>query len=373
MLFEELELHPRILAGLGPLLDAPLTPVQEQALPAILEGNDVLILAPPGDDLTLTFVLPILQHALLGPRGRVPAGVLAPTQELADAILAEIQRLGRHTRARSLGLCSGSIPAQLEALREGVEIVVGCPARVVEHLNRGSLDLSHTGLLALEDVDRLCDLGFLPEVSRILKATPPERQTVMTATTDNEEVRRLAQTLLRTPVILQIGEVTAAPRVAHHLYQVEPGSKTEALLTLLDLEELPAKGLLVFCGTRFRARRLGERLKHSGYATAILTDELSPKRRELAIESFRQGVCGIMVTTDAAAQGLNVTGVTHVLNFDMPPDVPTYLHRSGRTAYDPSRSTVVNLVTPEDVGILEILTLELEQPLQRRPLPLTFA
>lgn len=372
MTFEDFDLHPRILAGLGALANQTPTPVQQQALPPILEGQDVLVLTPAGDGKTMAFVLPILQHTLFGPRGRVQALILTPTQELTEEIRDEIQRLGQHTRVRSLALCGGQIPLQLEALRNGVEIIVACPARLIEHLNRGSLDLSRVEMLVLAELDQLCDMGFLPDLWRILKAAPAERQTLLFSATDNEELRRLTQTLLRAPVTVQIGEVAPAPPVTHVRYPVAAELKTEALLTLLDLGELPAKAVLIFCETRFRARRLRERLKHAGYAAALLTDELSPKRRDIAIEGFRQGTFDMLVTTDAAAQGLNVTGISHIVNFDMPAAVATYLHRAGRAAHGIHAGAALSLVTPDDAEILDAIALELERRPERRTLPRDF-
>ncbi len=373
MIFEDLDLHPRLLAGLGPLASQSPTPVQEQALPPILEGRDVLVLAPPTEDKMLIFVLPILQHTLFGPRGRIQAVILTPTQELAEAAVCEFQHVARHTRVRSLALCAGQITAQLEALRDGVEIIVACPAQLLEHLDRGSIDLSRVELFVLEQLDQLSHMGFLPDLWRILKATPAERQMLLFTATDNEELRQLAQALLHAPTIVQIGDVAAVPDVKHQLYHVDAELKAEALLTLLDLGELPARALLIFCDTRFRARRLGEKLKHAGYATAILTDELSPKRRALAIEGYRKNTFGIIVTTDAAAQGLNVTNITHIVNFDMPTAVGTYLHRTGRAAHDHGSCTAINLVTPEDTEILDAISMELGERPERRTLPSSLA
>lgn len=372
MIFEDLGLHPRVLAGLGALADESPTPVQELALPPILEGRDVLIIAPQTDGEKLVLVLPTLQHALFGPRGRIQAVILTPTRELAQTIIDAIQNLGKHTRVRSLVLCDGPIPPQIEALHNGVEVVVACPARLLEHLNRGSLDLSRAGLLVLKDIDRFSDMGFLPDLWRILKATPTEHQTLLFSTTDNEELRKTAQTLLREPITVQIGEVASAPAITHQFYPVDAEAKTEALLALLDSGEIPSEALLIFCETRFRARRLGEKLKHAGHATAILTDELSTKRRNIAIEGFRQQTSRIIVTTDLAAQGLDVTSIAHIINFDMPATVESYLHRSGRTAYSKSSSTAINLVTPEDDEIVDAITLELGERPQYRTLPQNF-
>lgn len=369
MIYRDLDLHPRLLAGLGSLADESPTLVQEQALPPILEGRDVLVIAPRADGERLVSVLPILQHTLFGPRGRIQAIVLTPTQELAETIIGAIQNLGKYTRVRSLALCDGPIPAQLQALQDGVEVIIACPARLLEHLNRGSLDLSRAELLVLEDLDRFCDMGFLPDLWRILKATPAQHQTLLFSTTDNEELRKTAQVLLREPITVQVGDVAATPPIAHRFYSVEAEYKTEALLTLLDADEIPAEAVLIFCETRFRARRLGEKLKHAGYAAAILTDELSPKRRNIAIEGFRQKISKMIVTTDIAAQGLDVTPITTIINFDMPETVETYLHRSGRTAYSESPSKAVTLVTPEDNEIAEAIALELGERPDYRTLP----
>ncbi|MBN1922474.1 MAG: DEAD/DEAH box helicase [Anaerolineae bacterium] len=372
MIFKDLDLHPRVLAGLGASGNESLTPVQEQALPPILEGRDVLVIAPRTDGERLAFVLPILQHTLFGSRGRIQAVILTPTQELAQTIIDTIQDLGQHTRVRSLVLCDGPIPPQIATLHDGVEVIVACPARLLEHLNRGSIDLSRAGLLVLEDIDRFCDMGFLPDLWRILKATPTEHQTLLFATTDNEELRKTAQTLLREPITVQIGEVVSVPAITHQFYPVDAEAKTEALLALLDSGEIPSEALLIFCETRFRARRLGEKLKHAGYAIAILTDELSPKRRNIAIEGFRQQTSRIIVTTDVAAQGLDVTSIAHIINFDMPATAEIYLHRSGRTAYSKSSPTAINLVAAEDDEIVAAITLELGERPRYRTLPQNF-
>lgn len=369
MTFEDFDLHPRILAGLGDLASQPLTAVQELALPPIMEGQDVLVLCPPGDGKSAVMVLPLLQHTLFGPRGRIQGLILTPTQELTEKIYSEIEHFGQHTRVRSLALYGGQISAQLEMLRDGVEIVVACPAALIEHLNRGTVDLSRVGMLVLEELDRLCDMGFLPDLWRILKVTPQQRQTLLFSATDNDELRKLSQTLLRAPTTIQVGEVMPTAPVAHIIYPVAAEFKAEALLALLEMGELPSKTLLIFCETRFRAKRLGEKLKHAGYATALLTDELSPKRRNIAIEGFREGIFGILVTTDAAAQGLNVTGISHVINFDMPAAATTYLHRAGRAAHGNNGGVALSLLTPDDRELWDAITLQLDTRPERRSLP----
>lgn len=368
MTFEDLELHPRILAGLGNLAGQPLTTLQQQALPAIMEGQDVLVLAAAGDGKTTTFVIPLLQHALFGPRGRIQGLILTLTPERASAIHQELERLGQYTRLRSLALCNGQPTAQLEVLRSGVEIMVACPGTLVELLNRGMVELSRVGMLVLEELDRLCDMGLLPELWRILKALPQEHQTLLFSATDNDELRTLSRNLLRAPVTIQL-DTAAAPPVAHILYPVEAESKAEALLTLLDAEEVPSQGLLIFCETRFRAKRLETKLKRAGYAPAALTEDLSTKRRNMAIEGFRNGVFGMLVTTDAGVQGFHVTGVAYVINFDMPTVAATYFHRVGRVAHEHRQGVVLSLVTADDAEIVEALSQQLETPPEQRLLP----
>jgi ATP-dependent RNA helicase RhlE len=366
--FETFDLHPRIAAGVHSAGYLQPTPIQQQAIPPILAQRDVIGMAQTGTGKTAAFVLPILQRLTEGPRGRVRALILCPTRELAEQINDHIRELGQHTRTRSVALYGGvSQRPQVDALRDGAEIAVACPGRLLDLINQREIDLTHVEILVLDEADRMFDMGFLPDIRRILKHVPARRQTLLFSATMPDDIRKLAHDILHNPVTVQIGEPAPAATVSHALYPVPPHLKTALLLELL--KQTDTDSVLVFTRTKHRTERLAKQLKRAGYRAASLQGNLSQNRRQAAMDGFREGRVQILVATDIAARGIDVSSITHVINYDMPDTADAYTHRIGRTGRAAKTGDAFTLVTDDDADMVRAIERALGAPVERRRLP----
>ncbi|MDA8104420.1 MAG: DEAD/DEAH box helicase, partial [Nitrospiraceae bacterium] len=330
MEFHTFNFHPRVLAGVKSAGYVTPTPIQAEAIPQVLQGRDLMGLAQTGTGKTAAFVLPILERLMPGPRGHVRALVVAPTRELAEQIHVEIGRLGRQTNLRSAAIYGGvSIQPQIQKLRSGTEIVVACPGRLLDHINQRTIDLSGAEVLVLDEADRMFDMGFLPDVRRIIRHLPPKRQTLLFSATMPDDIRRLAQEVLQAPVTVQVSHSAPANTVAHALYPVGQHLKTALLLELL--RHTDTESVLIFTRTKHRAKRVGQQLEKAGHRAASLQGNLSQNKRQEALDGFRRGSYQILVATDIAARGIDVSSISHVINYDMPDTSDAYTHRIGRT------------------------------------------
>jgi ATP-dependent RNA helicase RhlE len=366
--FEQFSLDPRIGAGIRAAGFSSPTPIQEKAIPVVLQGRDVLGLAQTGTGKTAAFALPILQRLLRGPVHRVRALVVAPTRELAEQIDDMTAVLARNTNLSSVTVYGGVSRAnQVAALRRGPEIVVACPGRLLDLLGDGSIDLSHVEVLVLDEADRMCDMGFLPDIRRILKALPTRRQTLFFAATMPEEIRTLADSILNHPVTVQIGVIAPAPTVSHALYPVPDGLKKQLLLA--TLRQTATGRVLIFARTKHRARSLARDLAREKYRVAALQGNMSQNQRQAAIDGFRGGRYDILVATDIAARGIDVSEITHVINFDMPDTVDAYTHRIGRTGRAHLTGEAYTLAVQADEPMVREIEKGLGARIQRRRLP----
>ena len=310
MKFQEFSFHPRVAAGVAAAGYAAPTPIQAQAIPSVMEGRDVMGLAQTGTGKTAAFALPILHRLMQGGRGQVRALVIAPTRELAEQIHVAIDTLGSETRLRSLTVYGGvSINPQMQKLKRGAEIVVACPGRLLDHIKQGTIDLSRLDVLVLDEADQMFDMGFFPDIRRILGHLPKKRQTLLFSATMPAEIRKLAHEVLSDPVTVQVDTVAPATTVSHALYPVAQHLKADLLLQLL--RHTDTESVLVFTRTKHRAKRLGLQLEKAGYRAASLQGNLSQNRRQAALDGFRTGEFQILVATDIAARGIDVEGVTH--------------------------------------------------------------
>jgi ATP-dependent RNA helicase RhlE len=276
--FEQFSFDPRIRAGIKAAGYVTPTPIQQQAIPAVLKGHDVLGVAQTGTGKTAAFVLPILQRLTQGPVGRVRALIVAPTRELAEQIHEASVDLGRRTRVRSVTVYGGvSKNGQVEALRRGAEIVVACPGRLLDLASDRSIDLSRVEVLVLDEADRMCDMGFLPDIRRILRLVPARRQTLFFSATMPEDIRELADSILRNPVTVQIGVIAPAKTVSHALYPVSQGLKKNLLLA--TLEHTATGRVLIFTRTKHRARNLARDLEKHSYRVSALQGNMSRQIR----------------------------------------------------------------------------------------------
>src|SRR5512143_3749367 len=365
MEFNRFDFHPRVNTGIKTAGYSTPTPIQVQAIPPVLEGRDVMGLAQTGTGKTAAFVLPILERLLPGPRRRARALIIAPTRELAEQINDNIITLGGRTNLRSATVYGGVSPNQQSAkLRAGVEIIVACPGRLLDHLNQRTADLSHLEVLVLDEADRMFDMGFLPDIRRILKYVPAKRQTLLFSATMPDDIRHLAREVLKDPVTVQVGHTAPASTVAHALYPVPQHLKTGLLLELLGHTD--AGSVLIFTRTKHRAKRIGEQLARAGYKASSLQGNLSQNRRQEALDGFRTGKYQILVATDIAARGIDVSSISHVINYDIPDTVDAYTHRIGRTGRAAKTGDAFTFVTHEDEPVVRSIERVLGEKIERR-------
>ena len=368
MPFQTFSLHPKVLAGVSDAGYAAPTPIQSQAIPQIMAGHDIMGLAQTGTGKTAAFALPILHRLMQGPRKQVRALVIAPTRELAEQINDSFQELGSRTRLKSIPVYGGvGVNPQIEKLKNGVEIVVACPGRLLDHIGQGTIDLSALELLVLDEADQMFDMGFLPDIRRILKQLPPQRQTLLFSATMPAEIRGLAREILRDPVTVQVGNTAPPVTVSHALYPVAQHLKTPLLMHLL--QHTDTGSVLIFTRTKHRARRVGEQLEKAGYTAASLQGNLSQNRRMAAMEGFRSGKFQILVATDIAARGIDVSQVSHVINYDIPDTSEAYIHRIGRTGRAARNGDAYTMVTEEDGAMVRAIEKVLGAGIERRTLP----
>lgn len=343
------------------------TPIQTQAIPKVLQGHDLMGLAQTGTGKTAAFVLPILHRLLDGQRRGVRALVIAPTRELAEQIHQEFETLGARTGLRSVSVYGGvGINPQIQALRRA-DIVVACPGRLLDHINRGTVVLSHLEALVLDEADQMFDMGFLPDIRRILRHVPAKnRQTLLFSATMPKEIRALAKDVLRDPITVQIGITAPAETVSHALFPVAQHLKTALLIKLLG--QTPTGSVLVFTRTKFRAKRLGEKLSRAGYRSTSLQGNLSQGRRRAALNGFRNGEYQVLVATDIAARGIDISNVSHVINFDMPDTTDAYIHRIGRTGRAERSGEAYTLITQEDKQMVRAIHGAIGRPVEQRTL-----
>jgi ATP-dependent RNA helicase RhlE len=367
MSFDSFDLHPQIAAGVRALGYSTPTPIQRRAIPPVLQGQDVLGLAQTGTGKTAAFVLPILQRLVNKTRGCIQALVIAPTRELSDQINSTFEMLGSQTRVRSLPIYGGvSMAPQVRHLRSGVDIVVACPGRLLDHIRHGTIRLSNVEVLVLDEADRMLDMGFLPDIREILKHVPAVRQRLMFAATMPDDIRRLAREVLRSPVMVQVNSFAPAPTVAQALYPVASHLKTDLLLQLLRHTETAS--VLIFTRTKHRAERLGRQLDKAGYPATSLQGDLSQNQRQAAIRGFRNGSYRVLVATDIASRGIDVSRISHVINYDMPNTTDAYTHRIGRTGRAEKTGDAFSLVTHEDEALVRSIECVLGAKLERRRL-----
>jgi ATP-dependent RNA helicase RhlE len=366
--FDSFSLHPRINAGISAAGYSTPTPIQLRTIPPIIEGRDVMGLAQTGTGKTAAFVLPILQLLLKGPRGKLRALIISPTRELAEQTHSAIALLASQTGLRSLTLYGGVSPQpQINRLRSGVEIAVACPGRLLDLMNQNKVSLNSIEILVLDEADRMFDMGFLPDIRRILAALPRERQTLLFSATMPREIRALATDILHRPVTVEVGDLRPVETVSHAVYPVEQTRKTETLLALL--RHSGNGQVLIFTRTKHRAKKLAQQLLQAGVSATSLQGNLSQNRRQEAMENFRSGRVKVMVATDIAARGIDVSQITHVINFDMPDTADAYTHRTGRTGRMEKLGTALSLVTQEDYSMIRTIERLLGRSLERRKIP----
>ena len=368
MSFQQFSLHPQVLAGVKSVGFIKPTPIQQQAIPAAMAGRDLMGLAQTGTGKTAAFALPILHHLATTPAKRgVRCLVIAPTRELAEQIHQAFDDLGQHLGVKSIAIYGGvSKGPQLAGLRRGAQVVIACPGRLLDHVDQKDINLSGVEILVLDEADTMCDMGFLPDVRRILDHVPAKRQTLFFSATMPDEIRSLAMKILKDPELVQIGSIAPAKTVSHSLYPVPDKLKKNLLLALL--QKTPTGRALVFTRTKHRARQLALDLAKRSFRVAALQGNMSQNARQQAMDGFRAGKFDILVATDIAAHGIDVPDVSHVINFDFPNTTDTYTHRIGRTGRAEQTGEAFTLAIAEDSSMVREVEKELGLNIERRRL-----
>jgi ATP-dependent RNA helicase RhlE len=365
--FEQFKLDPRLLRGIRDAGYTSPTPIQAAALPVALTKTDLIGTAQTGTGKTAAFSLPILQRLINGPRGHTRALIVTPTRELAVQINETLRTLSKYTNLRTATVYGGvAMQPQEQLLRKGVEIVVACPGRLLDHLGRGVAKLDRLEMLVLDEADRMFDMGFLPDVRKLLRYLPSDRQTLLFSATFPPEIEQLASQALRKPERVAIGITRPSETVSHALYPVEKHLKTG--LTLALLEQTDVRSVLIFTRTRHRASRLATQLARAGYRTTSLHSDRSQNQRQAALDGFRSGNYQILVATDIAARGLDIDSISHVINYDIPDTTDAYIHRIGRTGRAERTGDAITLITSEDTATVRTLERALGRSIDRRTL-----
>jgi len=364
MSFETFNLHPSVMAGVRALGYSIPTPIQSQVIPLIMQGRDVIGLAQTGTGKTAAFLLPILERLRSGPRGRVRALIISPTRELAEQTCEAANNLGSRTGLQSIAVYGGvSMERQIFELRSGAEIVAACPGRLLDHLWKGTINLSELEVLVIDEADRMFDMGFLPDVRSVLRCILHKHQTLLFSATMPADIRRLAHEILHDPVTAQVDPELPAETVSHALYPVQQHLKTDLLKEILNRTRM--ESVLVFTRTKHRAERVAQQLMRAGHRATSLQGDLPQNRRQAALEAFRNGRIKVLVATDIAARGIDVLSISHVINYDMPASTDDYIHRIGRTGRVNKNGDALTFVTGADADKIIALERLLHAPLER--------
>jgi len=367
--FSDLGLPEPLLRALAEVGYESPSPIQAATIPPLLGGRDVLGQAQTGTGKTAAFALPIL--AQVDPAQAAPqALVLAPTRELAIQVAEAFQKYAHHLPGfHVLPIYGGqSYFPQLQALRRGVQVVVGTPGRVIDHLERGSLDLSRLRCLVLDEADEMLRMGFIDDVEAVLKKTPETRQVALFSATMPAPIKRIAQTYLKDPVEVAIkSTTTTAANIRQRYWSVSGVHKLDALTRILEAE--PFEAMIVFSRTKLGTEELAEKLSARGMAAAAINGDMDQKQRERTIQKLRDGQIDVLVATDVAARGLDVERISHVLNYDIPYDTESYVHRIGRTGRAGRKGEAILFVTPRERGMLRAIERATRQPLESMELP----
>ncbi len=353
--FETLGLAPEILRALERCGYSEPTPIQRQAIPAVLAGNDVVGSAQTGTGKTAAFLLPIIQRLAAGRRGTLRALVLVPTRELAQQVLQNAQVYGRHFKLTATAIYGGvGMEPQTRALARGVDIVIATPGRFIDHIERGHVASGALEVLVLDEADRMLDMGFAPAVNKILETLPARRQTLLFSATVSRDVDRLAARLLDDPVAVDIGpRAAAADGVEHILVAVDRERKGPVLARMLA--EVPEGRTLVFTRTKYGADKVARHLRREGTDVAALHGGKTQSVRTKTLDRFRRGQTRVLVATDVAARGIDVHDIAMVVNYDVPTNPEAYVHRVGRTARAGAQGVALTLMaTHERIAMRDV-------------------
>jgi ATP-dependent RNA helicase RhlE len=366
--FAEMGLHSTVLAAVKDAGYERPTPIQSQAIPLVMKGRDVMGLAQTGTGKTAAFTLPIVDRLIDGPR-RTRALVLTPTRELCVQVEESVRKYARNSELDVVSVYGGvPLDPQEKKLRAGVDIVVATPGRLIDHLERQNVVFDDLEVLVLDEADRMLDMGFAPQINRVVSDIPSYRQTLLFSATMPPEVEALARKYLRKPVVIQVGRrSSAASTVTHAVYPV-PRDRKSGLLAQL-LKEAALDSVLVFTRTKHGADRVVRHLERENIeATAMHADKTQPQRTR-ALEDFKSGKVRVLVATDIAQRGLDISGITHVVNYDVPQQAEDYVHRIGRTGRAAKEGDAFTFMAPDEIAMVRQIERVIGQPIPRISVP----
>lgn len=368
--FDELALAPFLIKTVAEAGYLRPTPIQARCIPLVLEGKDVIGLAQTGTGKTAAFVLPLVQRLSAAKKRGLRALVLAPTRELAEQIRSVVALLAPRSGLRCATVYGGvSHQRQVQELRQQPEIVVACPGRLLDHMRGRTIDLSQVEFLVLDEADRMLDMGFLPDIKKIIADIPVERQTLLFSATMPSEIESLSRQVLRDPTVVRVNLQAPVAAVSHAQYQVQSASKLDTLVAWM--KQNPNALAVVFTKMKHTAKKLDERLSKNGFDATSLHGNLSQAQRQRALDGFRRGDFQVLIATDIAARGIDVEAVTHVLNYDMPDTLDAYIHRTGRAGRASRTGEAISFVTREDRGMVRAIERWLGAPLPALAAPLS--
>lgn len=366
--FVEFGLEQGVLQAISEMGFEEATPIQAKAIPVAIAGRDMIGQAQTGTGKTAAFGIPLISK-IVATEDRIVALIMAPTRELAIQVSEEIEKLGRFKGLRSLAIYGGQdIGRQIRSLRRKPQIIIGTPGRLLDHINRKTIRLDDVQTVVLDEADEMLDMGFMEDIQSILSLVPEERQTLLFSATMPPNIQKLAQRFLRNPEhISVIPKQVSAPSIQQFYIEVQERMKFDGLTRLLDME--PPELAIIFGRTKRRVAELSEALMKRGYAADGLHGDLSQNQRDAVMRKFRDGSIDVLVATDVAARGLDVSGVTHVINFDLPQDPESYVHRIGRTGRAGKEGTSWTFVTPRETDHLHLIERVTRHRIAKKPLP----
>jgi ATP-dependent RNA helicase RhlE len=369
MSFSSFDLDPRLRQGVRALGFQEPTPIQSVTVPAALTGQDILGSAETGTGKTAAYLLPLLQRLLTNPTRThaTRALILVPTRELALQVAEHAQQLSEHTDLSVVAIFGGvALGNQEKSLKRGADVVIATPGRLLDHVARKNISFASLQVLVLDEADRMLDIGFLPDLRRIVRLLPRERQTMLFSATLPPSILSLMAEVTRNATRLQVETAPAPDAIAQTLFPVPEHLKSQVLQQLLRAEEMDS--VLVFARTKHRADRLVRQLQRANIRAGVIHGNRSQGQRIAALEAFRRGHSRVLVATDVAARGIDVEGISHVINYDVPMQAGDYVHRIGRTGRAQAAGEAYTLVTPQDEGMVRKIEAVLKQKIQRRRL-----
>ena len=368
IVFSDFNLSSEVLKAISAMGFEEPTPIQEKTIPVLLSGKDVVGQAQTGTGKTAAFGIPIIERMDKTNFG-VQSIILTPTRELAVQVAEEMNKLGKFKKILALPVYGGtSIERQIKALKKGVQVIVGTPGRVIDHIERGTLKLKDVQIVVLDEADEMLDMGFVDDITKILKETPDDRQTLLFSATMPDEILKISKRYMRSPEKIKIAlDSVTAPKISQIFYEVRPAEKTEALCRLIDAEDSDL--FLVFCHTKREVDEVSSNLKLRGYAAEAIHGDFSQAQRDSVMKKFRESKIDVLVATDVAARGIDISNISHVVNYSIPQNPESYVHRIGRTGRAGREGVAITFVTPREERQLRLIMAVSKSKITKGKLP----